>query len=49
MNLKKQLSELKYLTFRPKPLQEIVETHEEEYAVKDDSPSGTPRRRRVLI
>ena len=34
---------------RPKPLQEIVETHEEEYAVKDDSPSGTPRRRRVLI
>ena len=34
---------------RPKPLQEIVETHEEEYAVKDDSPSGTPRRRRALI
>jgi len=33
-------------TFRPKSLQE---THEEEYAVKDDSPSGTPRRRRVLI
>ena len=46
---KKQLSEIEIPTFRPKPLQEIVETHEEEYAVKDDSPSGTPRRRRVLI
>ena len=30
---------------RAKPLQEIIETPEEEYAVKDDSPSGTPRRR----
>ena len=34
---------------RAKPIQEIIETHEEEYAVKDDSPSGTPRRRRVFV
>ena len=47
--LKKSAIKIEIPTFRPKPLQEIVETHEEEYAVKDDSPSGTPRRRRVLI
>ena len=45
-HLQKSDIKIEIPTFRPKSLQE---THEEEYAVKDDSPSGTPRRRRVLI
>ena len=47
--LKKSAIKIEIPIFKPKPLQEIIETHEEEYAVKDDSPSGTPRRRRALI
>lgn len=40
--LKKTAARIEIPKFRPKPLQE---TPEGEYAVKDDSPSGTPRRR----
>ena len=44
--LQKTAIRIEIPNFRTKPLQE---THGEEYAVKDDSPSGTPRRRRVFI